>query len=297
MSEIAELEARINQVESMLGSIQLSVDMGEVGFHGNMPVGPIDGDLVGDDDQSAPWKVTSSTDAEDPPVTTISVLDGLLALIGSDPAVDSNEDFELTEEQITDGVWIIKQFSNTSNAWIIGLQTVTTSELAADTTLIGDEIEEASEEGADELTGQWIAVDVAAADGSTGAHTHDATAAWNLFPDTIQRQRRVIAYIDTDGITQYAFGSIYAVGNGSEVADDVTEDGADQSDAECDQNVDPQDQDDGPAGTEDEEPSDPADTDTEGGGGSDDPADDGDDDSVHDPSDADCYSTIPTPLT
>lgn len=191
---------------------------------------------------------------------TLLITPGLRVLIGGMSTVEPQaHSVVMSEEHQTSGVWVIKQFSLPLNAWVEGVQVIPASELTEDDW--EDDYIEISEQGE---------VD------------------YNLWPDTLRRQRRVLARVNPDGtVEQFAHGSIYACSRGENLGDDVPEDEADDADAEadgrCDQNRHPgrvdQDDDDHPGLT------DPVDDDEHPGGGNRDETDD------DHPAAGDCYTS------
>jgi hypothetical protein len=111
---------------------------------------------------------------------------------------------------------------------------------------------------------------------------------YRLFPSNMKRQYRVLAHVSAEGaVTQYAYGTIYAVGDPEKVerVEDTPENEVEEEEdeAECDQNDHPGDDeyDTGAGGGEDDDEDDehPGDGDT------------GDEDDTDHPGAEDCYTT------
>lgn len=221
-----------------------------------------------------PWRVSVVVnDGVDPIEVNVTVDAGLRVAIGGDPSLDGPFELTLTEEQYDAGVWIIKQFSNTLNTWIEDVQV-----------LPADEINAESPHGlSDEGEDHSIEVKPTTAE-KDEPHDHDTE--FLIWPDTLKRQRRVIAFVSRQGILQYAVGSIYVVGKPGEPVEeeDVPED---EADGECDQNDHPGDDE---YGGDDPEGPDNDDDEDDHPGEDDETDPDEDDEDAH-PADEDCYTT------
>ncbi len=206
------------------------------------------------------WRASVAYDTEnEEEAATVTVRSGFRVAIGGNTTREpQDQTITVTSEELASGVWIIKQYSGTLNAWIDGIQKTT-------------------EKPEDEAFVNTIDVEI-------DCDTETAEVEHEVWPDTFRRQRRVLCYLDSDGLKQCAVGAIYVVGNPDmEVPDeDVDEDDADDADDadhDCDQNNHPGDDD---YGDDDDHPGDPA---LPPG---DDPIDQDDDDH---PGSGDCYTT------
>lgn len=180
---------------------------------------------------------------------TATVNSGLRTVVGGASSIEPTA----PSVDATGPAWIVKQYCSTLGQWIEGVQS--------------------------------IAVDPV--DDAVANEINFEDKFFKVFPDTLARQRRVLAYISSEGaITQYAFGTIYAVGNPDDESEpgggaDVPEDDADAADR-CNQNDHPGDEDygGGEGGGEDQD-----DDDHPGAG------EDGDQDDDDHPGAQDCYTT------
>jgi hypothetical protein len=143
---------------------------------------------------------------------TATVLPGLRVVIGGTSSVEpATVTLTLTQDNVDNGCWIVKQYSGSLGQWIESLQVY----------------------------------DAAPNDEGNANSIDFLTEFYEVFPDTLNRQRRPIAYISAGGaVSQYAFGTIYVIGRSDDSTqgdgDDVTETDADIADqVECDQNIHP----------------------------------------------------------
>jgi len=177
-----------------------------------------------------------------------TVLAGLRSVVGGTQSTNTETIVALTDAQLAAGVYLVKQFSGGLGEWVEDIQVV------------------------DDLPRDVVA----------NASIDFTAETWNLFPDTLDRQIRVIAFVSSAAIYQYANGTIYAVStNDSGYAgggDDVPLESADEVDGICDQNTHPGDPD------YDTDPDHPGE---EGEGGE----DGTDQDNTDHPAAEDCYTT------
>ena len=163
------------------------------------------------------WKASVAYDTEnEEEAATVTVKSGFRIAIGGNTTREPQDHtITVTSEELASGVWIIKQFSGTLNAWIEGIQKTT-------------------EQPEDEAFVNTIDVEI-------DCDTETAEVEHEVWPETFRRQRRVVCYLDSVGLKQCAVGAIYVVGNPDmEVPDeDVDEDDADEADdveGDCNQN-------------------------------------------------------------
>jgi hypothetical protein len=182
------------------------------------------------------WRVSRSVTTEgEAETTSLTVRPGLRSVIGGRQTVEpQTHTIELSEEQAAAGVWVVKQFSTVVNGWVQGVQVIAMDDEYL--VPVKDTVRQ------DEIRGSEY-IDVIGGGEEKKGELLDVS--YRLFPKNLQRQYRVIASVSAEGVvTQYAYGTIYAIGDPEKVDRivDAPEDEVDTSEEEkeCDQNTYPE---------------------------------------------------------